>query len=424
MNRAAVSVVLLGTLGAGFLAGAWYNQREAVSAASVRTRKVLYYIDPMHPAYRSDKPGSAPDCGMQLQPVYAGEEWSSTDVRRMVRAAGEPRVSDEQQQLIGVRIAPVENAAVTETLRLFGRVAVDETRMYRLNIGIEGYVRALAPATTGSLVTKDQWLATISTPEARTPIQSYIVALDVLDRAHKDGESAAAIDFAGAALQQAIDRLLTLGMSNVQIEELKKTRQVPPNITITAPADGFIVQRHVSVGQKVLRGDELYRIADLRRVWVEADAFGAEADYVTPGATANVSIHGRDVSLRARISRDVPPQFDRDSQSAKVRLEIDNPSYVLRPDMFVDVDLPIVLPPAIAVPVDAIIDSGLKRTVFVERRAGVFEPREVETGWRLGGRVQIVKGLSAGERVVVAGAFVVDAERRIRTSSPDDRSRP
>ncbi|PYR02275.1 MAG: hypothetical protein DMG00_29260, partial [Acidobacteria bacterium] len=156
MNRAAVSVVLLGTLGAGFLAGAWYNQREAVSAASVRTRKVLYYIDPMHPAYRSDKPGSAPDCGMQLQPVYAGEEWSSTDVRRMVRAAGEPRVSDEQQQLIGVRIAPVENAAVTETLRLFGRVAVDETRMYRLNIGIEGYVRALAPATTGSLVTKDQ----------------------------------------------------------------------------------------------------------------------------------------------------------------------------------------------------------------------------------------------------------------------------
>jgi hypothetical protein len=92
--------------------------------------------------------------------------------------------------------------------------------------------------------------------------------------------------------------------------------------------------------------------------------------------------------------------------------------------MFVDVDVSVTLPPAIAVPADAIIDSGLKRTVFVERRAGLFEPREVETGWRLGGRVQIVKGLSAGERVVVAGTFVVDAERRIRASIPDDRSRP
>jgi len=225
-------------------------------------------------------------------------------------------------------------------------------------------------------------------------------------------------------LQLMTDRLLTIGVPRTQIEEISRTHEVPATINVTAPADGLVVARSVTVGQKVERGDELFRIADLGHVWVMADAFRADAEFVAPGAAARISIPGRATSMHARVSRDVPPQFDRESQSAKVRLEVDNPSAVLRPDMFVDVDLTVALPPAIVVPADAIVDSGLKRTVFVEQRTGVFEPREVETGWRLGGRVQIVKGLGAGERVVVAGSFIVDAERRIRTSISDDRSRP
>ena len=182
--------------------------------------------------------------------------------------------------------------------------------------------------------------------------------------------------------------------------------------------------RTVSTGQKIDRGAELFRIADLSRVWIIADIFGPEAAYVGPGAIARVTVPGRTTAVGAMVGGSVLPPFDSSTQSATLRLEADNRGYVFRPDMFVDVDLSVALPPAIAVPADAIVDSGLKRTVFVERRAGVFEPREVETGWRLGGRVQIVKGLSAGERVVVAGAFVVDAEHRIRTSITDDRSRP
>jgi hypothetical protein len=140
---------------------------------------------------------------------------------------------------------------------------------------------------------------------------------------------------------------------------------------------------------------------------------------VKPDAVAAVSVPGRAKSFRARVSRDVPPQFDADSQSVKVRLDVENTGAVLRPDMFVDVDLVVTLPPAIALPADAIIDSGLKRTVFVEQREGIFEPREVETGWRFGGRVEIVKGLTAGERVVVAGTFVLASESRIRNSMAD-----
>jgi len=198
---------------------------------------------------------------------------------------------------------------------------------------------------------------------------------------------------------------------------------VPPNVRITSPADGFVVARQVSVGQRVANGEELYRIADLSHVWVMAEAFGADGEDVAPGASARVSIPGRSASFAARVSRDVPPQFDRDSQSATLRVEVDNPGAVLRPDMFVDVE--IATPPgsAIVIPADALIDSGFTRTVFVERSAGVFERRDVETGRRAGGRVEILKGLAAGERIVVAGTFVVDAERRLTDATADVRMR-
>jgi multidrug efflux pump subunit AcrA (membrane-fusion protein) len=128
--------------------------------------------------------------------------------------------------------------------------------------------------------------------------------------------------------------------------------------------------------------------------------------------------------MRATASRAVVPQFDPLNQTARVRLEADNPGFALRPDMFVDVHLPIALPAAIAVPVDAVLDAGLKKRVFVERADGAFEPREVQTGWRFGDRVEIVNGLSAGDRVVVAGTFLLDSESRMRHSAGATTPRP
>jgi RND family efflux transporter MFP subunit len=428
MKNAALSLVLLGVLGAGFLAGSWYNQRERVSAASLRARKILYYVDPMHPAYRSDKPGLAPDCGMQLEPIYAdGEQQVAVGADKASVSgivAGAMNVSPEKQHLIGVRVSQVEKRSAIERLRLYGRVAPDETRVYRIDVGIDGFMRDISTVTTGSHVRKDEWLATFSAPEVRSPIQGYLVALDVLDRtSRKDADDQASIDLASTSVQQTMDRLLTLGMSSVQIEEIRQTRQVPPTVKITAPADGFVVARNISVGQKFERGHELYRIADLRRVWILADVFGPEAEYVRPGMVAHVSLPGRRRSLDAKVSRDVLPQFDATSQSVKVRLEADNPYYLLRPDMFVDVDLVLNLPPTIAIPAEAVLDTGLKKTVFVERGAGVFEPREVETGWRFGGRVQILNGLVPGDRVVVSGTFLLDSESRLRHTTPDVGSR-
>jgi RND family efflux transporter MFP subunit len=429
MKNGALSIVLLGVLGSGFLAGSWYSQRERVSAASLRARRILYYVDPMHPAYKSGKPGIAPDCGMRLKPVYAdGGQPTAIGADLEVgpdNSSHAVHVSPEQQQLIGVRVAPpVEKRSGSEKLRLYGRVAADETRVFRVDVGFDGFMREISTVTTGSHVRKDTWLATFSAPEVRSPIQGYLVALDVLDRTRALADNQAAIDLASVSVQQTIDRLLTLGMSHVQIDEIRQTRQVPPYVKITAPADGFVLARHISVGQKVERGEELYRIADLRRVWILADVFGPEAEYVRPGMVAQVSLPGRRRSFDARVSSDVLPQFDAASQSVKVRLEADNPGSLLRPDMFVDVDLVITLPPTIAVSADAVLDTGLKKTVFVERSAGVFEPRAVETGWRFGGRVEIVNGLIPGDRIVVSGMFLLDSESRMRHTAPEPGSHP
>jgi len=423
MKRGAIAVVLLGAIAAGFAAGVWYTQRAALSASALRGRRILYYVDPMHPGYRSDKPGVAPDCGMTLEPIYADGADPAATRAATPMAHGGVSISPDRQALAGIEVRAVQPVSRSEPLRLYGRVEADETRSYRINIGIDGYVREMGATTTGSRVAKDQWLATVSAPDIRTAAQAYLVTLDILDRSRKAGDSQGQLDIAAASVQQAIDRLLTIGMSPLQLDEMKRTRLVPPNVRITSPAAGFIVERRVSAGQRVANGDELYRIADLGHVWVMAEAFGDDAGLVEPGASVNVSVPGRGLSLPARVSRDVAPQFDRDSQSAKLRVEVDNPAAVLRPGMFVDVAIAARPRSVIAIPADAIIDSGFRRTVFVERSAGVFEPRTVETGRRAGGRVEVVKGLAAGERIAVAGAFVIDAERRLRDAA-DARTEP
>jgi Cu(I)/Ag(I) efflux system membrane fusion protein len=213
--------------------------------------------------------------------------------------------------------------------------------------------------------------------------------------------------------QQRIDRLHLLGMSDQQIHEIRTTRQVPTRIKIVAPADGTVLSRDVRPGLKFDRFFEWFRIADLRRVWVMMDVTGAEVQHVRAGQEVKVRVPDSGKTFVARVS-DVAPQFDAETRTFKVRLEADNPGEVLRPDMFVDVELPAAPSSTLSVPVDAVVDTGMKRTVYIESAPGVFEPRAVETGWRRGGRVEILSGISAGERIVTSATFLLDSETRMR----------
>jgi Cu(I)/Ag(I) efflux system membrane fusion protein len=336
--------------------------------------------------------------------------------RAGVPSAGAVGVSPGRQQLIGVRVSAVEETAAAQSLRILGRVAADETRVYTINAGIEGFVRDVAPVTTGSQVRKHQVLATFSAPDAIASIQAYIVALNAMDHLKQSGAEGAAQAQLGSTssnFQQRLEKLLDLGMSSEQIGEIARTRKFPTSIRVVAPADGFVAARSITPGLRFERGAEWYRIVDLKRVWILADVFGSDARFLVPGARAEVILPDRGASFTARVT-EILPQFDPVTRTLKVRLEVDNPDYVLRPDMFVDVKLPIARPRSISVPLDAIVDSGLRKTVFVESAAGLFEPRDVQTGWRSGDRVEIVEGLARGERIVTAGTFLLDSESRMQ----------
>jgi len=410
-------MLLLLSFAAGtFFAGSWYNQHKTSTGTHPNARKPLYYVDPMHPAYRSDKPGVAPDCGMQLEPVYAGDLLTVASQSESM-PSGSVRIDPARQELFGVRVGPVEEASGSYKLRFLGRVALDEGRIYKLNAGIEGYIQDVSTATTGSFVRKDQVLATFSAPNASMTLQTFVLNLGAEDRFKKsaaegsvEGQSLASVN---ANIQLRTQQLQNLGMSTLQMEEIRHSRQIPDTIKIVSPADGFVVSRNVSPGQKFERDTEWYRIADLRRVWVMADVFESEAQYLQPGIEVRVSFPGQNKVFPGRVSN-VLPQFDAATRTLKARIEVENQGYALRPDMFVNVELPVAFSRVLVVPADAILDSGLNKTVFVEHGKGTFSPRVVETGRRLDDRVQIVKGLRAGERIVISGNFLISSESRLK----------
>ncbi len=420
------AVIFLGALIIiiSFLAGIWSQKLQMFSNKDRNGRTVLYYVDPMHPSYKSDKPGIAPDCGMRLEPVYADGSAPETGPANESSSVtpGTVKISSGQQQLIGVQVGTVEKKPVLHKIRVSGRVSVDETRVYRTNSTNDGWIQEVFPVTVGSFVTKNQPLASFYSPEFLSAEQAYFYALNALDRyTQQEPPNEAQIKLTKANIQQNRDTLKNLGMGDPQLDELAKTREFTKTILISAPVTGFVLVRNVTPGERYERGKELFSFADMSHVWIIADVFENEAQYLKSGVTALVAIPNFNRTFYAKVS-DILPQFDPVSRTLKVRLEADNPGYVLRPDMFVDVELPVNLPSTISVPVDAVLDSGLKKTIFVERGNGFFEPRKVETGWRFGDRVEIVKGLAAGERIAVSGNFLIDSESRMKAASTGMRA--
>lgn len=415
--RKALSVALLLALTciAAFQVGRWYGRPEKKVASA--DRPVLYYVDPMHPAYKSQNPGIAPDCGMELEPVYDNSH-AARPMHTNASSSGVPgtvQLSPEQQQIIGVRIAEVEeDVSATRTLRTVGRIAADESRVLRVVAAIDGWVRSVPPIVTGTMVRKDVVLASLYNRDFLTAQQSYLYALNLKDRLHN--ENAEQLKLIEAQIRSAEDNLEFLGISETQLKEIARTRQVTRNMELRSPLAGVVLARNAFTGLRFDRGNELFQIADLSHVWVLTDAFDGDAQYFKPGMVARLTIPRSKTILQAKVSNSVP-QFDSASRTLKVRLETANPGIVLRPDMLVDVELPIKLPSGVSIPADAVVDSGLRKRVYVDRGGGSFEPREIETGWRERDRVQILKGLVPGERIAASGTFLLDSESRLKADS-------
>ena len=301
------------------------------------------------------------------------------------------KISPARQQLIGVKVAAVEKKPMTYTLRLYGRVVADETRTYRVNASTDCWIRELSDVTTGSIVRKNQILAEALAPSYYNAQVTYLIALDNIDRIkqqlggqlrHQQG------DLANNQIRVAVQALQNLGITDAQTEELANTRQARPYLQVRAPADGVVLSRKVTLNQWFKAAEEFYTIADIGKVWVYADVYEDEAMHMRPGMTVAVKHAQMGKTFSASVG-EVLPLFDPAARTLKVRIDVDNPRYDLRPDMFVDVEIPITMPPSLNVPADAVLDAGTRALVYVDAGGGVFEPRRVETGWRLGGRVEI-----------------------------------
>ena len=377
-------------------------------------RRILYYHDPMHPSYRSNRPGIAPDCNMELTPVYAEDRvqmQTRTDMSSLVR------VDDAQAAAIGLQTEAAREEMATGEVRTVGRVETQESRRYLVTAGTDGWIRRIHGGESGALVVKGQPLASYYSRDASSPQQAYLYALDAEQRLQSNAmaaQNAVATqkDLATRQLAQARDYLEFLGFTASQIADLAKSRKEQPDITLGAPASGIVLERNVSEGTRFNRGDVLWKIGDIESVWITADLFPEDMQAISGARRATVVLPGGS-ELQATVDSSLP-RFDDTARVAKLRLIANNREHKLLPGMTLTVALRRSPVEGLFVPVDAVIESGIKPRVFVRRSDGSFEPRSVSIGWRSDGRQQILSGLRPGEEVVTGGAFLIDSESRLR----------
>jgi RND family efflux transporter MFP subunit len=325
-------------------------------------------------------------------------------------------VSRRKQQLIGVTYGTVEMTPVARTIHAVGRVAADETRIHHVHAKIEGWIEDVAVGFVGQQVRQGQLLFRLYSPDLLAAQQEYLLALrarDELAGARREETRRHA-----EALVEAARRKLELwDLTAEQVAELEQTRQARRTLAFYSPAQGYVTQRNAFSNHFVKPDTELYTIVDYSRVWVIADVYESESSAIGVGMAATVRLpYAPGVSLPARVSY-LQPELDGATRTLKVRLELANPRLTLKPEMYVEVDLRVTGPPRLTAPAEAVLDAGHTRTVFVDRGEGYFEPRAVEVGERAGGRVVILSGLRAGERVVTSGNFLLDAESKLKSAA-------
>ena len=418
-------VGLLAAMAAAFAGGYIYNAVKGRTVASAQKggRKVLYWVDPMHPAYKSDKPGVAPDCGMTLEPVYAGGAPAAPAGTEGTHAeglstmeTGTVHITPEKQQLIGVKYEQVEMGGGSRTIRAAGKVAIDETRIGHVHTKVEGWIDRVFVDFPGKLVKKGEPMLTIYSPDMLASQRELLLAAKA-KTIMRNSALPSGFDQSESLLLATRRRLELWDLSEAQIDQVLRTGEPIKNITVYAPMTGYITDRKAFPQEKVMPDTDLYTIVDLRRVWIVADVFEYEAPNIHLGQMASVSLDalpGR--KFNARIDF-VQPGVDPMTRTLKVRLNMDNPGLMLKPDMYADVEFHVGIPSKLTVPADAVLNAGEHQTVFVDRGNGYFEPRLVKTGEREGDRIQILSGLNQGDRIVTSGNFLIDSESQMKAAA-------
>lgn len=368
-------------------------------------RKIAYWRAPMDPSYTSDKPGKSP-MGMDLVPVYEDE----------LSQSGTVRIDPVTVQNIGVKTGRVERRLLDRRVRTVGRVDYDETRITDINSKVAGWVEKLHVDYTGQQVEKGQPLLEIYSPELVAAQEEYLTALNYHQRLQ---ESAAgeAVQGGRDLLRAAAQRLRYWDITEAQIAELERTRQVTRTMTLHSPQEGIVVHKAVLAGAHIMSGQHLYRIADLARVWVYADIYEYELPWIEVGQEAAVSLSYLPGQIfRGQVTY-IYPFLEPKTRTVKVRMVFANPHLELKPEMYTNVEIQSpVSQEALVVPVQSVIHSGERNVAIVSLGEGRFQPREVELGVEAEGYYQVLKGLREGEKIVTSAHFLIDSESNLKAA--------
>ncbi len=399
---------------AALAGGYWLGQRDRHAPTSdanpQSARKILYYRNPMGLPDTSPVPKKDP-MGMDYLPVYAGEE--PAEGGRGIA------IGTEKVQKLGVRTEPAALRELARVVRAAGRIEVDERRLSTVAPKFEGWIEKLHVNATGQPVARGQALAEIYSPELVSVQREYALAVQGEGALREAGGDAQA--GMRRLAEASLLRLRNWDISDEQIARLRESGEARRTLSLRSPAAGVVLEKKALAGMRFMPGEALFQIADLSSVWAIADVFEQDIGSVRVGQTAQLRLDAYpDKAFEGKVSY-IYPRLTAETRTVPVRVELPNPGGLLKPAMFVKLELPASGGGRrLAVPVSAVIDSGVRHVVIVQSgedaNAGRFEPREVKLGQRGGDYVEVLEGVKEGEPVVVAANFLLDAESNLKAA--------
>jgi len=361
----------------------------------------------------------------QAQPEQPAEEAPSIEIPK------------EKQKLIGVKTAVAQVQPLAKSIRTVGFVEYDQRRLNTINTKIEGWIEKLYVSFTGTYVKKGEPVADIYSPELWATQQEFINAVRWAKRARARAEErqqtpdargdgpdiGSMIDKDAQSLVDAArERLKLWDISDAQIRKIEESERPIRTLTVYSPYGGYVLQKYVNQGSRIMPGEKLFDVADLSSVWITADVYEFELPLVKVGDPALVQLSyfpGKQFPTRIEY---INPVLEGETRTAKARFSIPNQGGLLKPQMFTNVDLSIGLGRRLAVPSDAVINTGVRRIAYVDKGDGNFEPREVLTGVQTETLVEITAGLNVGDRVASSANFLIDSEAKLKGVEPLPRA--
>jgi membrane fusion protein, copper/silver efflux system len=320
------------------------------------------------------------------------------------------RLTEEGARTIGVTFATAERRPLDRVVRTVGNVEYDETRLSNLNPKIDGWVERLYIDFTGAPVRRGQPMLEIYSPMLVTAQEELILARRLVDRAVGERAERNAVDL----LESARRRLAYWDISPAVIHQIEESGQPRKTLTLTAPASGIVTEKNVVEGARVMAGMDVYKIADLSRVWIEGEVFEKDLSLATEGQGASVTFQAYPGEVFAGVVTYVYPSVSRESRTGRIRVELDNPGLRLRPGMYANIELRVEgHHEGLVVPRSAVLFTGERAVVFMRHDNGLLMPHEVTTGLAAGRYIEILAGLPDGASVVTSASFLIDAESNL-----------